>query len=333
MKRSEVRALADEAYAILDDADAEADVAITRAMEVLKNAPTEAESFLLLSEVFEEKGRFDQALIWADQGLSNHPAHEALLLKKASLLLDGFDDLDEAFLLLKSIRDSFGTKSLTLLKEQFDEELLADVFLLLTDCYRLKGDFNQAYSHAEIALELCPKDEAAILAMATAHFELGNYAQALDNLKVEHAREPSDYFWLLGQIHCAMGSFEEADQAFIEANKIDRTRYHRPIRVTQSVFFNCFEQATLALPKEIRDFLLKSAIEVKDVIPLEIIQASKGTLSPLACIFLNKKSERDFVIYLFQKNLENLAHKKSEIRDLIASALLHELGKVVGQVL
>ncbi len=329
MKRSEVRALADEAYAILDDVDAEGDVAVTRAMEVLKNAPEDPESFLLLSEVFEEKGHYDQALLWANQGLGHHPTQEALLLKKASILLDVYDDLDEAFALLKSIKDSFEGKSLCSLKEQFDEELLVDVFLLLTDCYRLKGDFNQAFSHAQVAQELCPKDESALLAMATAHFELGRYNQALDLLQVEHAQEPSDYFWLLGQIHCAMGSFEAADQAFIEANKIDRTRYHRPIRVTQSVFFSCFEQATLALPKEIRDFLLKSSVQVKTIIPLEIIEASKGTLSPLACIFIDKKSKADYCIYLFQKNLENLAHKKSEIRDLIASALLHELGKVV----
>lgn len=327
MRRSEVRVLADEVYSILDDGDT--DVAVARAMEVLKNAPKDPESFLLLSEVFEEKGRFDQALHWVDQGLVAHAEHETLLLKKASLLLDAFDDLDEAFVILKAIRDSFKDQDLSALKKQYDEELLVDVFLLLTDCYRLKENFNAAFEHASLAFKLSPKDEAVILAMATASFELGDYQAALELLKTEFVGEPSDVHWLLGQIHCAMGSFLEADQNFIEANRLDRSRYHRPIRVSQSGFFSCFEQASLALPKEIRDLMHKSSIEIKMVIPLEIIQASKGSLSPLACIVIDKTSEKQQTLCLFQKNIENLAHKKSELRDLIASALLHELGKMV----
>ncbi len=327
MRRSEVRVLADEAYAILDDGDG--DVAVTRALEVLKNAPQDAESFLLLSEVFEEKGHFDQALNWIDQGLVFHPTNEALLLKKASILLDGFDDLDEAFKILISIKEAFPHQNLSELKKEYDEELLLDVFLLLTDCYRLKEDFKAAFAHASLAFELSPKDEATILAMATAHFELGDYQKGLDLIHVESMAEPSDFYWLLGQIHCAMGAFSEADQAFIEANKLDRSRYHRPIRVSQSGFFSCFEQATLALPKEIRDFMNKSAIEITPVIPLEIVKESNGTLSPLACIFIGEQSNKHKLIYLFQKNIENLAHKKSELRDLIASALLHELAKIV----
>lgn len=324
MKRGEIRALANEVYAILDDADA--DVAVLRAMEVLSNAPKDIESFLLLSEVFEEKGHCDQALNWINQGLEYHPTHEALLLKKASVLLDGFDELDEAFALLKRIKEAFGERPLSLLKQEYDEELLIDVFLLLTDCYRLKGDFKEAFLHAERALEIVPNDEVALLALATAHYELGHFSEALALLNVENAKEKSDYFWILGQVHCAMGNFEAADQFFFEANKIDRNRYHRPIRVSESIFFACFEQATMALPKEIRDFLHKSAVFIKPNISLEIVKASDGKIAPSACIIVDKKSGSGQGIYLFQKNIENLAHKKSEIRDLIASAMLHELG-------
>lgn len=327
MKRGEIRALANEVYAILDDADA--DVAVLRAMEVLSNAPKDIESFLLLSEVFEEKGHFDQALSWINQGLDYHPTHEALLLKKASILMDGFDELDEAFLLLKRIEEAFGDKSLSELKIDYDEELLIDVFLLLTDCYRLKNDFKEAFHYAQRALEVVPNDEVALLSLATAYYELGNFSKALELLNVENAKEKGDYFWILGQVHCGMGNFEAADQYFFEASKSDRSRYHRPIRVSESIFFACFEQATMALPKEIRDFLHKSAVFIKPIIALDVIKDSEGKVAPSACIVVDKRPGSSHALYLFQKNIENLAHKKSEIRDLIASALLHELGTII----
>ena len=325
LKRNDIRALADEAYQILDESDC--DVAVLRAMQVLENAPKDVDSYLLLAEVAEEKDRFDHALNWLNQGLALNLDDEALLLKKAAILLDGFEDVDEAFPILCALRERFRDKSISELKELYDEELVLDVYLLLTDCYRLQGDYQQAFNNALIAKEIAVDDESALLAIATAHFELGDYNKALSLVEpLEKRQEISDFYWLKAQIKCAMGDFVQADEAFVSANKIDRTRYHRPLRTSQSCFFSAFEQASLALPREIRDFMNTAAIEIKEIVPLEWVKESMGTLSPMALIHAPAGSK---TVFLFHKNIENLALKKSEVRDLIASALLHELGKLM----
>lgn len=328
MKRLNVRALRDEAYRILDESDG--DVTVLQAMEALEKRPKDAEAYLVLAEAAEEKNRFDKALIWIDQGLLQHATNEALLLKKASLLLDGFEEVDEAFVILKNLQESIESKNDEQSKKVFDLELVLDVYLLLADCYRLKNSFKEAHTHAKKALDLSPRDEAALLAMATAHFELGDYSEALRMIEpISKHKDPSDFYWLKGQILCAMGSFASSDEAFALANKIDKGRYHRPIRISQSCFFGAFEQASLALPKEIRDFMDGIAIEIQSIVPLAVVKESAGSLSPQACIFVKQGGKKGPIVILYHRNIENLALKKSDVRDLIASALLHELGKVV----
>lgn len=330
MKINNIRALADEAYAILDG---KCEIAVERALHVLSNAPEDPESYLLLSEVSEEGERLDHALTWINRGLVHNPTHEGLLFKKASILLDGFEDIDEAFAILAQLEMGFRTQSMATLKKALGAQLILDVYLLLIDCFRLKSDFNEAYQHALIAISIAPNDDNALLAFATAHFEIGNYQKALEMIEpITDKFEPSDFYWLKAQIACAEGQFAEADVTFKEANRLDKTRYHRPIRLDERSFLHAFDQALLALPREIREFIHKTAVELHDVIPIDLILASKGKLSPTACITIEKvmdstKNETQ-IISLFRKNIENLASRKQEIKDLIASALLHELGRL-----
>lgn len=333
MKRSEIRALADEAYAVLDDSSCEA--AVERALQVLAHAPNDPESFLLMSEIAEESERLDQALVWLDRGLIDHPHHEGLLLKKAAILIDGFEDIDEGFAILSGMRERFGDKSMAELKRDIGANLLLDIYLLLTDCYRLKNDYRQALAHALLTKEIAPFDENALLSLATAHFELGEYKEAKQMIEpIDERNEPSDYYWLKAQILCAEGQFAEADGAFLKAYKLDKIRYHRPIRLSPTCFITAFDQALLGLPREIRDFVQANAIEIHEVIPVDLIKESQGKMSPMACITIEKVRDNDAersrnLVSIFQKNIENLAARKEEIKDLIASALLHELGKLV----
>ncbi len=251
LKKNEIRALAEQAYTILDDSESEA--AVERALHVLAHAPKDPESYLLMAEIVGEGGQMDQALAWVDRGLSYHPTHEGLRLKKASILIDGFEDIDEAFRILTELEAGFGNKSSAQLTRDLGKNLLLDIYLLLVDCYRLKSDYQQARTHAVLARDIAPFDESALLAYATAEFEMGYYPLAESLIEPLDGRtEISDFYWLKAQINCALGKFVEADDAFLRANKIDKTRYHRPIRLTDVCFHAAFEQALLALPREIR---------------------------------------------------------------------------------
>lgn len=330
MKRTDTRKLADEAYTILDD---KCEVATERALSVLATAPNDPESYLLMAEVAEENERFDHALMWIDRGLKQHEDHEGLMLKKASILIDGFEDIDEAFVILETIKNHFSNKSVEELKKDLGASLIVDVYLLLTDCFRIKGDFNQALAHAELAQAVSPHDENVILATATAKFELGDYDSALDMITPieKKADEPSDFLWLKAQILCAQGLFKEADSAFADAFKADKSRYHRPVRLDANGFAIAFEQALLALPREIREVVQSTSVTVADVVPQHLVADSFGSLPPQSCIQIEiaeSSGVQAKVISIYQKNIENLASKKEEIKDLIASALLHELGKL-----
>lgn len=331
LKRNEIRALADEAYAILEGEESEA--AIERALKVLANAPQDPESYLLMSEVAEENERADLAVMWLDRGLVMHPQHEALLLKKASLLIDAFEEIDEAFSILLQIAERFKNKSDDELKSEIGDDLVVDIYLLLADCYRLRLDFLQALHYAKLAKKFAPLDENALLAAATAHFEVGDYDHAMELIEpIDDKRELSDFYWLKAQILCAENKIDDADSAFARAHKLDKTRYHRPVRLDEREFTNAFEQALLALPREIRDFIQNNAVEIYDVVPIDLVRESNGKLSPESCITIeaaeNAKNHDGKFISIFKRNIENLAARRTEIKDLIASALLHELGKL-----
>lgn len=327
MKKSEIRALADEAYTILDDFECEA--AVERALSVLVNAPDDPESYLLMAEVAEENDRFDQALTWIDRGLTNFDGHEGLLLKKASLLLDGFEEIDDAFAILSQLRARFDGKSLDDLKREIGAPILLEVYLLLVDCFRLKAEFHEARVCAQSAYDIAPHDESAILGLATTNFELGDYEKALTLLEpIEERHNASDFWWQKAQILCAQGKFDDADLAFRAAHKADKARYHRPIRLDTHEFATIFGQALLVLPREIRNFVQTTTVTIMDVVPIDIVLQKHGTLSPSSCVSVDQKNMTPFIV-LYQKNIENLTMKKTEIKDLIASALLHDLGKLV----
>lgn len=331
MKKSDIRALADEAYTILEDLECEA--AVERALQVLVNAPDDPESYLLMAEIAEESERFEHALMWINRGLTHHAKHPGLLLKRASILLDGFEEIDEAFFILIKIKNSFRHKSLSTLKKNLGAPLLLEVYLLLTDCYRLRADYNQALLHALSAIEVAPFDENALLALATAYYEIGDYVKALDLIEpVEDKNDVADFYWQKAQILCAEGKFPEADRAFFEAYKADKSRYHRPVRLDEQSFVSAFEQALMGLPREIREFINTTTIVISDVVPIDLVKQSHGTISPQTCIGIDKANGHQgstaTIVSLYQKNIENLASKKEEIRDLIASALLHDLNKL-----
>ncbi len=333
MKRSEIRALADETYSILDEYEGEA--AVERALTVLANAPDDPESYLLMAEVAEESERFENAIMWTERGLAHFPNHPGLLLKKATILIDVFEEVDEAFAILSSIENGFNHKDLVSLKREFGTPLIAEVHLLLADCYRLKNDFKQALIHANTAVSIAPADENAVLGMATALFEMGEYDAALDKIEpVETKSDISDFYWQKGLILCAQGKFNDADANFLEAYRVDKSRYHKPVRLDQESFVSAFEQAILALPREIRGFINQTSVTISDIVPIDLVKEGHGSISPQACISIDIKVENHEppLISLYQKNVENLATRRSEIKDIIASALLHDLGQLVANI-
>lgn len=332
MKRNEMLKMLDETYEVLNQASSE--VALEQALNFLASAPKEPDSFLLMAEIAQENGQGEQALAWINKGLSFHPHHVGLLTKKASLLMDDFEDVDEAYGILSHLIASFQKITVETATQQIGLTLVLDIFLLFIDCLRLQGRYQQAYDYALTAYKVAAHDENALLALATAEFELGYFSESLDRVdQVLNQHDLVDFLRLKACILCAQGDFAQADEAFCDSSKMSQSRYHRPVRLAQDSFVQAFEQSIMALPREIRELIETCAVEISEIIPIERIRMSKGSLSPQACIIIdaapNMDGKKINIISLFQKNIENLAIRKEEIKDVIASALLHELGKTL----
>jgi tetratricopeptide (TPR) repeat protein len=279
------------------------------------------ESYLKRAEELKKQEKFEEALKQIDNGLKAFPGNEALLLKKASILIDSFDDVDAGFALLLTIERGFGHQSIADLKKKLGGELLLELYLLLTDCFRLKNDQREALNHALMAQKLAPKDQAAILALTTAYFELGNLEKAKSIFRTVKDEPRAESFWLLGQILCAEGLINEADEMFLAASLEDEG-YHRPNRISEEEFVEHFNQALESLPKDIADFVTKHAVQLLDIVPLEMVKESRGHLIPTATMSIDKKTVP--TIFFYQRNVENMV-EENDFSELIASILLHGL--------
>ncbi len=267
----------------------------------------------------QSEGDLEEALDWLEKGLLKHPKNEELTLNKASILMQSYEDVDEAFLLLLGIEKSFGDESIEDLKKRLNPEILLELYLLLSECFRLKEDYREAFNHALMAQKISPKEEVAILAVATAYFELGQYEKAKVTLRLVQDDPSPESFWLLGHILSAEDSLTEADEMFSFAAD---GGYHQPVRVSQKDFINYFNQALLSLPEEIADLVHKNAVQIMDIIPLDMVLESQGKMSPRNCISIDAKQA---LIYIYQTNIENLVAKKSDLAETIASVIVHGL--------
>jgi tetratricopeptide (TPR) repeat protein len=310
-----------EAYALLKQERSEE--ALEKALELFVLAPQNAESYLLAAEIAEAAGACEDAFSFVNQGLHQKPEDLGLLLKKASILLDDFEELEEAFTVLKHM-EALVDKSKT---QELNKELCHDMALLLCDCYRLQNDFKNAFYYAKKAHDYLPKSENARLTYANAQFELGNYEEALNLLgDVGSYDNKSDYYWLKAQIQCASADFAGSEELFQKAHKSDKSRYHSPVRISQNEFLEAVTAAYHSFPKEIQEKLATYSFEIAEIVPRSYIENSAAKLSPLALTLLIQAEESDVPsLIFFQKNFENMASSPSDIKKIAASAILHEV--------
>jgi predicted Zn-dependent protease len=284
------------------------------------------EFFLLMTEIAESNEQYEKALEWLNKGLKNHPHHLAILVKKASLLMDIYEEVDEAYDLLQPIHEVNTEEKLDYLIKNYDKSLVLDGYLLLIDLTRLKSCYQKALNYALIAKNIIPSDEFAILAIATAYYEVGDYDLALSFIESpENKTLAADFFHLLALIYCAQEQFAEADKYFSLSQKCQGSVYHLPKRLSAEDFTKTYQQSIITLPSEIRTLIEGFKLIIKDIIPISLIKASQAKLPPHACILITSNNDA----YLFQKNIENLSIKEEDIRDIIASALLHEVQRMM----
>ncbi len=301
---------------------------LKEARDMLQKNPQHVESVMALVEYALSQDEFEQAIELIDKALKQTPDSYLLLFKKAMILLDEMQDIDLAFPILESLLNEFIHLSPEEIWQEFDEEIVLDTLLMVIDCYRLKKHFSMAFEMALKLKEILPQEEAAILALSTAHFEMGEYKKALFLLEPNiKENEDSDFLWQKAQIYCAQGEFIEADLIFKKAYELDEESYHCPKRLSQSEFFSFFEEALDEMPEDLQEVMKSYSTSIEAIVPHKLIMDNLGRISPLAlATTLSDKSGKH--ITFFQKNIENVAVIIEDIKSVIIASLVYELENI-----
>ena len=345
-KVNELDRILDEAYEALDADDLEA--ARSLVDDALELAPDEREVILLDTELLAASGEGEEAVERAERGVKLYPEDLFLKVRFATLLLDVYDDAAEARPHLedawrrmqKGERPDLGDdEEGEAAAHEFELELL----LTLSDCRAADHDPVGALDAAEAAVEVDRDDAMARLARAAALFDLSRFDEADKAIAQALDRDPrlADAFWLRGRLHTALGDDEAADRAFERAAALDPDRFSLPHRISEDEFVAIMEEALDELPEPVQAYLKNVAIAVEDLPPRERLLESDPPLSP-GSLGLFEGTPPALApgddpwahfpkqVTLFRKNIEIGAATADDVRDLIGTTLLHEVGHYLG---
>lgn len=323
--------------------------AARRHLEEARQADPQAREVLLLEiDLLDVEGEGEEAVARAEQATKLHPHDLLLRVRFATLLLDVYDDVAEARPHLEEAwRQVRAGERPDLGDDEEAEETFLDfqleLLLTLSDSRAADHDPRGALEAADAAIELDRDDPMARLARAASLFDLGRLddaeraiAQALDR----DARF-ADAFWLRGRVLTVRGDDAGAEKALSRAVALDPERFAAPHRISEAEFAALMEEALEELPEPVQKYLKNVAIAVEDVPPLERLLENDPPLSP-GSLGLYEGVPPSLApgddpwahfpsqITLFRKNIELSASTEDELRDLIASTLLHEVGHFLG---
>lgn len=348
MKTRPLHDIIDDAYEALERGDL--DLARRFHDEACKSAPKDIETALLEVDLLEVEDQGEEAVAACEELYKRTKKNLVVTVRLGTLLLDVYDDVVEArpFLedahrrLSKGERPELGLDDPQEAAEattQFHVELL----LTLADCRAADHDPAGAREAAKAALDKDKDDPASMLALASAEFDLCEIDEALKLVARAIERDPhfADAFWLRGRILTAQGDNAGAERAFDRAVLIDRERFSPPVRVDEDNFVRIMEQSLEDLPEKVRSYLKNVAIAVEDVPAIDRLKESSPPLSPGSLGLYEgtppslAKGDDPWAhhprhITLFRKNIESAARDEDELKDLISSTLLHEIGHYLG---
>jgi predicted Zn-dependent protease with MMP-like domain/Flp pilus assembly protein TadD len=148
---------------------------------------------------------------------------------------------------------------------------------------------------------------------------------------------------VLGAILERRGALDEADGLFERAASALPDKYPKPVRLTRAEFDREVRKAARQLPKQFRQCMDRVPVVVqdvpdvaltegedRDVVAPDILGLFDGVPLPETSEFDVGTPMRANTIYLFQRNLERVAHDREDLVEQIRITLWHELGHYLG---
>lgn len=354
--------LLDEAYeALYEERLDAARQALDRArrLDASKGKGQSAEVRLFEIELLDAEGKSEEAVSAAEEALEDLPKSMLLKLRLATLLLDVYDDVIGARPHLEELLERLDKGEQTdaasppgaggldkdgeEARNEARDDFLLEVLLTLSDARAADHDPKGALDAAERAAKAAPDDPMARVALGAAQFDTCKLDDAEKSVAQAIDRDPrcADAYWLRGRIATAKGDEAAADKAFNRAIQLDGERFQKPYRLGEDGFAKLMEESLEELPAQVKKYLKNVAVTVEDVPDLERLTHSDPPLSP-GSLGLYEGTPPSLApgddpwshfpsrITLFRKNIEISSTNEDELKDLVSSTLLHEVGHYLG---
>ena len=302
---------------------------------------------LLEVDLLAEEGLLEEAVAAVEEAKEKYKGNMVVAFKFATLLLDIFDDVIEARPVLEDIAARLEKgESPNVDVDDADQESAAgsfalEVLLTLSDCRAADGDPQGALAAAEAAIALDAEDAMARMCKAGALFELCDLNAALAMIDEALKLDPkqADAYWLRGRILTATGDDAGAERAFERACSLDSERFRMPSTISKEAFEQVMRESLDELPPKVRGYLKNVAILLEDVPAIAVCKEGgfgPGLLGlhdgtpPSKAQSHDPWSQTPNHIVLYKRNIELAATDDDDLRDLIATTLLHEVLHYLG---
>lgn len=197
----------------------------------------EMESFLMLSDYYEDQGTLQKALIVLENAIKQHPYSAALYVRKAQLFTEkeqyeqAFDILETAMTYEPSNLDIYLTQA-DIYMRLFDQDNaihvihiaksyagideLPDLYILESTIYETKKDYRSALKYLKKALDANPSHDVALSRLSSLFEHIDTYDELILFLKKIVDRVPYSYWgWYnLGLTYWHTQLWELAAEAF-----------------------------------------------------------------------------------------------------------------------
>ena len=178
--------------------------------------------------------------------------------------------------------------------------------------------------------------------LALAQYRCCEFERARDTLgKALEIPEPiGDSLWVYGLLLEREGSYDEADAAFAEAERLEPERLPAPTKISEADFKAEILAAGAELPEDFRKHLDNVPVRLQPLPTDEQLTEDEPPFEPdeLLGLFvgvplgerLDGAVSLPPQILLFQRNLERACATREELHEQIRITLYHELGHYLG---
>ena len=204
------------------------------------------------------------------------------------------------------------------------------------------GEYETALEVFEEVLRRDPEHWGAALGRAESLHMLWRTEEALEAVRAlkpqDDEEDDPDRSDLEGRILEALGSFEEAEQRFSEATRLDAEHYPPATRLGSDVFRTLLDKVLTSLPQVIREAVVEVPVVVEPKPTREMADREPDINPEVLGLFVGTSvgdkvyagSGYGDVVLLFQRNLERAGRSREEVSREIKITLLHEYGHYLG---